>query len=139
MTKTESYKTIQVTDIRPGMVVRVHQKIKEINPKGEEKERIQIFEGMIIKHRGGQQPGATFTVRKISDGIGVEKIIPLFLPSIAKIEAVKQYQTRRAKLYYTRTYPKKMKEVALRISEMAAPAKEAPVVAPAAAAAQAKV
>ena len=87
MAKLETQKTvIQPADLHPGMMVRVHQKIKEINPKGEEKERIQIFEGLVIKHRGGNQPGATVTVRKISEGIGVERIYPLDLPSIAKIE-----------------------------------------------------
>ncbi|MBI3626666.1 50S ribosomal protein L19 [Candidatus Uhrbacteria bacterium] len=114
MIKQEAQRTeIKAADIRPGMLIRVHQKIKEINPKGEEKERIQIFEGLVIKHRGGLQQGATITVRKISEGIGVEKIYPLNLPSIAKFELTKQYETKLSKLYHVRHNPKKMKEVAL--------------------------
>ena len=97
----------------PGMTVKVHQKIKETNPKGEEKERIQVFEGMVIKRKGRNQTGATVTVRKVSDGIGVEKIFPINLPSIAKVEKLKQAEVHRAKLYYLRTYKKKLKEKAL--------------------------
>lgn len=111
MNKNESLKTIKPEEIEPGMVIRVHQKIKELNSKGEEKERIQVYEGLVIKHRGGSENGATFTVRKISEGIGVEKIFPLHLPSITKIELVKQYQVRRAKLYYVRGNPKKLKDL----------------------------
>jgi large subunit ribosomal protein L19 len=96
--------------LRPGMVVRIHQKIKELNAKGEEKERIQIFEGMILSVRGNQETG-TFTVRKISDGVGVERIFPFLMPGIAKIELVREHKVRRAKLYYLKNYQKKMKEV----------------------------
>ena len=99
---------------KPGMVVKVHQKIKDINSKGEEKERIQVFAGTIIavKHRG--EIGATITVRKISDGVGVEKIFPINSPVIAKIEVDKQLRVRRAKLTYLRNpkFKRKMKEVA---------------------------
>lgn len=96
--------------VKPGMTVRVHQKIKELNPKGEEKERIQVFEGMVIKRKGSDIPSATVTVRKISNGVGVEKIFPIYLPSITKVEKVKQAQVRRAKLYYLRTFKKKLQE-----------------------------
>ena len=114
MAKIETPKTVvKPTDLHPGMMVRVHQKIKEVNPKGEEKERVQIFEGLVIKHRGGNEPGATVTIRKISEGIGVEKIYPLDLPSIVKIEVTKEYPVTHSKLYYVRTNPKKMKEMAL--------------------------
>ncbi|PIP18032.1 MAG: 50S ribosomal protein L19 [Parcubacteria group bacterium CG_4_10_14_0_8_um_filter_35_7] len=97
-------------DIKPGMTIRVHQKIKEVNPKGEEKERIQVFEGMVLSRKGGKTPSATITVRKISFGVGVEKIFPLYSPMITKIEVVKKAKVRRAKLYYLRGYKKKLKE-----------------------------
>ncbi len=98
-----------IPELRPGMTVKVHQKILEIGPKGE-KERIQIFEGILISHRGGKQPGATITVRKISEGVGVEKIFPIHSPNVIKIEPVKQLKVSRAKLYYLRDYSKRLKE-----------------------------
>ena len=99
--------------IKAGMVVKIHQRIKDVNPKGEERERTQIFEGLVIARRGGREAGATVTVRKQSFGIGVEKIFPVHLPAIQKIEVIKQFKTRRAKLYYTRTMSskKKMREI----------------------------
>ncbi len=98
-------------ELKPGMTVRVYQKIKELNSKGEEKERVQYFEGMIIARKHRQEAGATITVRKISDGVGVEKIFPLNLPTITKIEIKKEAEVRRAKLYYLRSgYKKKLKE-----------------------------
>lgn len=97
--------------LKPGMTVRIYQKIKELNPKGEEKERLQYFEGLIIAHKHGREKGGTITVRKVSDGIGVEKIYPLNLPTIAKIEIKKTAAVRRAKLYYLRRgYNKRLKE-----------------------------
>ena len=100
-----------IPEIKPGMTIRVYQKIKELNPKGEEKERIQFFEGMVIAKKHGQQAGATITVRKVSDGVGVEKIFPLNLPTITKIEIKKQARVKRAKLYFLkRGYKKKLKE-----------------------------
>lgn len=87
---------------KPGMVVKVHQKIRELNAKGEEKERIQVFEGTIIAAKHGQEPGATITVRKIASGVGVEKIFPIHSPVIDKIEVIKQYDVRRAKLNFLR-------------------------------------
>ena len=113
MKKVEAIKTISATDAKPGMVIRVHQKIKETNAKGEEKERIQIYEGLVIKHRGGKESGSTLTVRKISEGVGVEKIFPTDLPSIDKIELVTEYDVRRSKLYFVRDNPKKMKEMSM--------------------------
>jgi len=83
--------------IEPGMTVRVHQKIKE-----GEKERIQIFEGLVIAVSSGYGVDKTFTVRKIVEGIGVEKIFPIHSPNIAKIEITKKSKVRRAKLYYMR-------------------------------------
>lgn len=98
--------------LKPGQVVKVHQKIKEFNTKGEEKERIQIFEGVILAKRGDSPANSTITVRKVSNGIGVERIFPLQLPTINQIEVVKQIKVRRAKLYYMKNYGKKVKEVA---------------------------
>ncbi len=80
----------------PGDIVNVHMRIVE-----GEKERIQQFQGEVIGKRGAGM-GATFTVRKISDGVGVERIFPLHSPRLAKIELVKKGKVRRAKLYYRR-------------------------------------
>lgn len=100
-----------IPDVKQGMTIVVYQKIKELNPKGEEKERIQHFEGMVIAKKHGKEAGGTITVRKISDGIGVEKIFPLNLPTITKIEIKKQARVRRAKLYFLkRGHKKKLKE-----------------------------
>jgi len=85
-----------VPDFRPGDTIRVHAKIKE-----GEKERIQVFQGVVIRKRKGNT-GSTFTVRKISYGIGVERIFPLHSPSIEKIEVVTRGKVRRARLYYLR-------------------------------------
>ncbi|MFN3568071.1 MAG: 50S ribosomal protein L19 [Caldimicrobium sp.] len=83
--------------IAPGDTVRVHFKLKE----GEEKERIQVFEGTVIRRRGSGL-SATFTVRKVSFGIGVERTFPLHSPRIEKIEIVKRAKVRRARLYFLR-------------------------------------
>ena len=105
------YKTMNGNDIKPGMLVRVHQKIVETNAKGEEKERIQVFQGMVLAHKHGAETGATITVRKVSEGIGVEKIFPLNMPSIEKIELVRTYQVKQARPYYLRTTKKRLKEI----------------------------
>lgn len=83
--------------IKPGDTVRVHQKIQD---KG--KTRIQVFEGVVLARKHGDEPGATFTVRKVASGVGVEKIFPLYSPNIDKIEIVKRAKVRRAKLYFIR-------------------------------------
>ncbi len=83
--------------IRAGDTVRVHQKIQD---KG--KTRLQVFEGVVLARKHGAEAGATFTVRKVASGVGVEKIYPLYSPNIDKIEIVKRAHVRRAKLYYIR-------------------------------------
>lgn len=116
-TKQEEIKKAPLPELKPGQTVRVHQQIKEIElteEKGKEKtkerKRVQIFEGIIIAKSGGKGVGGTITVRKISNGVGVEKIFPLSLPTIVKIEPVKQAKVKRAKLYFLRDYNKKLKE-----------------------------
>jgi large subunit ribosomal protein L19 len=83
--------------IKVGDTVRVWQKIQE---KG--KIRLQAFEGMVLARKHGNEPGSTFTVRRVSSGVGVEKIFPLYAPTIDKIEIVRRAKVRRAKLYYVR-------------------------------------
>ncbi len=95
-------------DMRVGDTVKVHQKIQE---KG--KTRIQIFEGMVLARKHGTEKGATFTVRKSSNGYGVERIFPIFSPVIEKVEVVRRAKVRRAKLYYIRD--KAAKEISKRM------------------------
>lgn len=85
-----------VPDFRPGDTVRVHVRVVE-----GDKSRIQIFQGVVIARRGGGTR-ETFTVRKISGGIGVERVFPLHSPNVDKIEVVRRGKVRRAKLYYLR-------------------------------------
>lgn len=95
-------------DFRAGDKVKVHIKIKE----SEEKERIQVFEGIVIRIRGSLA-GATFTVRKVSYGVGVERTFPMHSPLIDRIEVISRGKVRRAKLYYLR----KLSGKAARIKE----------------------
>ena len=88
---------------KSGDLVRIHQRIKEVTEAGKDKERTQIFEGLVIARKHGAGPTATFTVRKISYGIGVERIFPLHSPNIEKIEVVKSQNVRQSKIYYVRS------------------------------------
>jgi len=106
-----AYEEIKPEHIKQGMLIRVHQKIVDTNSKGEEKERVQIFQGMVLAKKHGSEAGATITVRKMSGSIGVEKIYPLSMPSITKLEIVRTYRTRQAKPYYLRTTKKRLKEI----------------------------
>jgi large subunit ribosomal protein L19 len=99
----EKIKLVEATQMKngipefgPGDIINVHVRVIE-----GDKERVQQFQGVVIG-RHGAGTNATFTVRKISDGVGVERIFPLHSPRIAKIERVKQGSVRRAKLYYLR-------------------------------------
>jgi len=94
---TQQYLKSDIPEFRSGDTVRVHVRLKE-----GEKERIQVFEGLVIarKHGGISE---TFTVRKISSGIGVERVFPLHSPSVAKIDVIRRGRVRRAKLYYIRS------------------------------------
>lgn len=102
----------EIPNIKPGMIVEVHQIITETDPKGNPKQRTQVFRGTVLSKKGGNQEGATFRVRKVATGgVGVEKIFPLYSPSISKIEIIKKQKVRRAKLYFLRNYRKKLKEI----------------------------
>jgi large subunit ribosomal protein L19 len=98
---------LDLPNFGPGDTVKVHVKIKE-----GEKERIQAFQGVVISKRKGSS-NATFTVRKVSYGIGVERIFPMYSPVIDKIEVVTRGRVRRAKIYYLR----KLRGKAARIRE----------------------
>jgi len=86
-----------IPDMRPGDTIRVYEKLP-----GEKRKKSQVFEGILIAKKHGKGINATFTVRAILEGVGVEKIYPLHSPLIEKIEIVKRGKARRAKLYYLR-------------------------------------
>ncbi|MDQ5889788.1 MAG: large subunit ribosomal protein [Patescibacteria group bacterium] len=98
-------------DITPGNTVRVFLRIQE---KG--KTRLQAFEGLVIARKHGSEAGATFTVRKVASGVGMEKTFPLYSPVIDKIEIVKKSKVRRSKLYYIRD--KAAKEIRRRMKQI---------------------
>jgi large subunit ribosomal protein L19 len=106
-------------DLAVGMTVRVHQKLKQ-GDKG----KASIFEGIIIARKHGKEAGAAITVRRSVGGYGVEKVYPLHLPSIEKIEVVKTGRTRRAKMYYLRDKTAKEIRKKTRAEALAAKAKE---------------
>jgi len=98
-------------DFKAGDTVRVWSKILE---KG--KVRLQAFEGLVLSRKHGKESGATFTVRKVSLSVGIERIFPLYSPNIDKIEVLRKSKTRRNKLYYIRT--KAVKEVKKRLKSI---------------------
>ena len=120
-------------DFRAGDSVRVWSKIAEekistkANKKNEKtiKYRLQAFEGTVLARKHGGEAGATFTVRRVASGVGVERIFPLFSPMVDKIEIIKKSRTRRSKLYYIRTKAvkdvrRKMRSVSFDTEEMVA-------------------
>lgn len=98
-------------DFKAGDTVRVWGKIQE---KG--KTRLQAFEGLVLSRKHGTESGATFTVRKVAQGVGVERIFPLFSPNIDRVEIIKRSKTRKNKLYYIRD--KAVKEVKKRLKSI---------------------
>lgn len=103
----EAHLTREIPDFRPGDTVRVHVRVTEGG-----RERTQVFEGVVIRRRGGGLD-ETFTVRRVSYGVGVERIFPLRSPRIERIEVVRRGRVRRARLYYLR----KLRGKAARIEE----------------------
>src|SRR3989338_284227 len=100
----------KLKDLQVVWAVKIFQKIKE-----GEKTRTQAFEGMVIAKKHGNEAGGTVTIRKVSGGIGIEKVFPVYLPSIEKVQVLKKPRVRRAKLYYlrdktSREIKKKMKQ-----------------------------
>ena len=120
-------------DLRAGDSVRVWQKIIERiveKDKVKEKSRLQAFEGLVLARKHGTEAGATFTVRRVIDGVGVERIFPLYAPTIDKIEVLKRAKVRRAKLYHIREKAAKEIRKAMRHERMdkkEVPAAVAPV------------
>lgn len=133
--KEEHVKAIKLNEINPeerkalafraGDTVKVHQIIHE---KG--KIRLQIFEGLVLARKHGKEAGSTFTVRKVTEGVGVERIFPLFSPMIDKIEVVRSAKVRRAKLYYIRDKAAKEISRAMRSVKAKTPLAKAEVSAP---------
>ncbi len=116
-------------DLRAGDTVRVWQKIIERTvekDKVKEKSRLQAFEGLILARKHGAEAGGTFTVRRVIDGVGVERIFPLFAPTIDKIEILKRAKVRRAKLYHIRK--KATKEIKRAMRHERIQKKETPVI-----------
>lgn len=95
---TQAFLRNDMPDVKPGDTIKVHQKIKD-----KDKEKIQVFEGLVLARRHGKGIGSTITVRKVVSGVGVERVFPMHSPNIAKIEVMKQGKVRRAKLYYLRS------------------------------------
>ncbi|MBL7865804.1 MAG: 50S ribosomal protein L19 [Cyclobacteriaceae bacterium] len=101
-------------DFKAGDTINVHVKISEGN-----KERIQQFQGVVLYHRGKGTNGESFSVRKVSNGVGVERIFPMVSPSIDKIEFVKAGKVRRAKLYYMKGRQGKSARIKEKLSQLA--------------------
>ena len=112
----------KISDLKSGDTVRVWQKIEE---KG--KVRLQAFEGLVLARKHGNEAGGTFTVRKVSGGVGVEKIFPVHSPMIDRVELVKRARVRRAKLYFIREKVAREARRQLRRARLVPPSGEADV------------
>ena len=99
-----NYKKNDIPDVKPGDTVKVYERFFD-----REKERVQVFEGIVLARKHGNEAGATITVRRVLNGIGVEKTFPLHSPTVKKIEVVRRSKVRRAKLYYLRHLVKKIR------------------------------
>ena len=114
---------IKMEEIKPGMLVRVFQKIptfikaKETGKKGSDKEKTQQIEGLVIARKHGKEVGATITIRRTVDGIGVEWILPVFSPEIKKIELINTARVKRAKLGFLRD--KSQKQIRAKLKKSA--------------------
>ena len=117
----KSQQAVDMPDFRSGDVVKVFRKIIEGG-----KERIQAFEGMVIAVRGKQSSSAMITVRKVSNGVGVELVLPVQSPSIDRIELIKRAKVRRAKLYFVRE--RSAKSLKMKYSSIVKAAKKEPTV-----------
>lgn len=104
----KEYEKKKLPEFEPGALIKVHVRVLEA-----QKERVQVFEGTVIQIRG-TGTGKTFTVRKMSSGIGVERIFPYHSPAVKKVEVVKRGKTRRAKLFYLREKKGKAAQVQTR-------------------------
>ena len=131
-TKMETFNKQQLKaktpDFQAGDTVRVYQKIKEQDPSaksGQVKERIQVFEGVLLAKKHGKGVSGTITVRKISQGIGVERVFPLHSPLVEKIEVARKTKVRHGKLYYLRSL--KGKKARLKAKEFALEVPEEPM------------
>lgn len=118
--KAQANGVANIPELRAGDVIKIYRRIKEGS-----KTRTQMFQGMVIAVNGGQSASPTITVRKVSSGVGVELILPLFSPQIEKIEFVKRSRARRSKIYFVRdksvkVLSKKLKEIPLAASVLAA-------------------
>ena len=108
--KEEKEKDNKLPELKSGMTVKVHEKIKDLDAKGKERTRVQVFDGFILAVKKANTPSGTILVLKISHaGVGVEKIFPIHSPLVDKIEVLKSIKARRSKLYFLRDYKKRLK------------------------------
>lgn len=117
-TATPEVAPVAMPAIETGMVVRIHEKIQDVNAKGEPRERVQIFEGLVIGTRGAGN-SKSFVIRKESGGFGVEKIFPMHSPVIVKVEVVKRFKVRTKKLSFIKGFGRKLKELVTKKEKVA--------------------